>query len=130
VGQDDVAPADARRIIGADAVLGFSSHNTDQLCAGAAEPVDYVAFGPIFDTRSKRNPDPVVGLSELSKCRGLTDKPLVAIGGITPANAQAVWAAGADSVAVIAGMLPERCTAEALYERMDEWQQLAKQIAV
>jgi thiamine-phosphate pyrophosphorylase len=126
VGQDDLSPADARRILGTDAVLGFSSHNAAQLCAAAAEPVSYVAFGPVFDTRSKRNPDPVVGLSELRNCRGLTDKPLVAIGGITPENALAVWAAGADSIAVIAGMLPENCTAEALYERMDAWQQLAK----
>ena len=126
VGQDDLAPADARAIIGPDAVLGFSSHNADQLCAAAAEPVNYVAFGPCFPTRSKRNPDPVLGLAELRRCRGLIGKPLVAIGGITRETAGAVFAAGADAVAVIADMLPEDCSTPSLRERMEEWQQLAK----
>ena len=126
VGQDDLSPTDARAIIGPDAVLGFSSHNADQLCAAASEPVSYVAFGPCFTTRSKRNPDPVVGLAELRRCRSLTAKPLVAIGGITRENARAVFEAGADSVAVIADMLPEDCSAASLRERMEEWQQLAR----
>jgi len=126
VGQDDRSPADARAIIGPDAVLGFSSHNADQLCAAADEPVSYVALGPCFATRSKRNPDPVVGLSELRRCRGLMSKPLVSIGGITRENAGAVFEAGADSVAVIADMLPEDCSSGSLRERMKEWQQLAK----
>jgi thiamine-phosphate pyrophosphorylase len=126
VGQDDLSPADARTIIGPDAVLGFSSHNADQLCAAAAEPVSYVAFGPCFPTRSKRNPDPVLGLAELRRCRGLTAKPLVAIGGITRENAGAIFAAGADAVAVIADMLPEDCSNRSLRERMEEWQQLVR----
>jgi thiamine-phosphate pyrophosphorylase len=126
VGQDDLAPADARVIIGPDAVLGFSSHNVDQLCAALDEPVNYVAFGPCFTTRSKRNPDPVVGLAELRRCKGLTSKPLVAIGGITRENARAVFEAGADSVAVIADLLPDDCTSKSLRGRMEEWQQLAK----
>jgi thiamine-phosphate pyrophosphorylase len=124
VGQDDLSPADARRIIGPDAVLGFSSHNAEQLCAADAAPVDYVAFGPVFATRSKLNPDPVVGLAELRRARALAAKPLVAIGGITRANAGSVFAAGADSVAVIGDMLPETCTAECLRARMEEWLQL------
>ena len=82
-----------------------------QLCAAAAEPVDYVALGPVFATASKRNPDPVVGVEEVRRCRALFEKPLVAIGGITLANALEVCAAGADSVAVIAGLLPETATA-------------------
>jgi thiamine-phosphate pyrophosphorylase len=126
VGQDDLGPSDARAIIGPDAVLGFSSHNADQLAAAAAEPVSYVAFGPCFPTRSKRNPDPVVGLAELRRVRSLTAKPLVAIGGITRQNARAVFAAGADAVAVIADMLPDDCSAGPLRERMEEWQQLAR----
>jgi thiamine-phosphate pyrophosphorylase len=126
VGQDDLSPGDARAIVGPDAILGFSSHNAGQLCAAAAEPVSYVAFGPCFNTRSKRNPDPVVGLAELRRCRGLTMKPLVAIGGITRENARAVFDAGADSVAVIADMLPEDCSARSLRVRMEEWQQLTK----
>lgn len=124
VGQDDLAPADARRIIGPDAILGFSSHNAGQLCAAAAEPVDYVAFGPVFPTRSKLNPDPVTGLKELRRCRRLTEKPLVAIGGITRENAGAVFAAGADAVAVIGDMLPEACDSASLRRRMEEWQRL------
>ena len=126
VGQDDLAPADARAVAGPEAVLGFSSHNVDQLCAAAAEPVNYVAFGPVFATRSKRNPDPVVGLAELRRCRTLAAKPLVAIGGITRQNAAEVFAAGAVSVAVIADMLPDDCSYRALRERMEEWQQLGK----
>ncbi len=124
VGQDDLSPADARAVIGPDAILGFSSHNVDQLCAASAEPVTYVAFGPIFATRSKANPDPVVGLAELRRCRALTGRPLVAIGGITRANAGEVLAAGADSVAVIADLLPEICSHEELRARMEEWQRL------
>ena len=124
VGQDDLSPADARAVIGPDAILGFSSHNVDQLCAAAREPVTYVAFGPIFATRSKANPDPVVGLNELRRCRELTEKPLVAIGGITRSNAAEVLAAGADAVAVIADLLPEVCSREELRARMEQWQRL------
>ena len=127
VGQDDLAPGDARRLIGPDAVLGFSSHNVEQICAAAAEPVDYVAFGPVFPTASKRNPDPVVGIEEVRRCRALLGKPLVAIGGITLANAPEVWRAGADSVAVIAAMLPPATTAESLRRRMENWRQAAGQ---
>ena len=126
IGQDDLAPVDARRVIGPDALLGFSSHNARQLAAAAAEPIDYVAFGPVFPTASKQNPDPVTGLEELRRCRMLTRKPLVAIGGITCDNVSAVFEAGADSVAVIAGMLPEQCTLESLRERMKQWQQRIK----
>src|SRR5215471_13788680 len=106
LGQDDLAPRDARRLLGPDAVMGYSSHNPAQLCAAGGEPVDYVALGPVFPTASKRNPDPVVGVEQVSLCRDLLEKPLVAIGGITLENAPEVWRAGADSVAVIGGMLP------------------------
>lgn len=126
VGQDDLAPADARKLLGVSAMLGFSSHNADQLCAAAAEPVDYVALGPVFSTASKRNPDPVVGIEAVRRCRALLEKPLVAIGGITLANAPDVFKAGADSVAVIAGLYTEAATARSLRERMEEWQRLAK----
>ncbi len=124
VGQDDLPPRDARDLVGGEALLGFSSHNPSQLCAAAGEPVDYVALGPIFATGSKENPDPVVGVEELSRCRALLEKPLVAIGGITLENAPAVWAAGADSVAVIGGLLPQESTARALRERMEQWRAL------
>jgi len=124
VGQDDLPPGDARRLMGADAIIGFSSHNVDQLCAAAAEPVDYVAFGPVFATASKRNPDPVVGVEAVRRCRALIDKPLVAIGGITRENARRVLEAGADSVAVIAGLLPPDATSRSLRQRISEWREL------
>ena len=126
VGQDDLSPRDARRLMGPDAAIGFSSHNVAQLCAAGGEPVDYVALGPVFATASKRNPDPVTGVEEVRRCRSLIEKPLVAIGGITQENAVDVLRAGADSVAVIAGLLPERGTAHSLRERMEQWQQLVK----
>jgi thiamine-phosphate pyrophosphorylase len=124
VGQDDLAPRDARKLIGDDATLGYSSHNMAQLAAAGGEPVDYLAIGPIFATASKRNPDPIVGVEEIRRCRALIDKPLVAIGGITLANARDVWAAGADSVAVIGALLPQPASARALRERMEEWRAL------
>jgi thiamine-phosphate pyrophosphorylase len=126
VGQDDLPPAGARRLIGREAFLGYSTHNPSQLDAAAAEPVDYVAIGPVFTTASKQNPDPVVGLDELRKCRARYGRPLVAIGGITRETARAVFAAGADSIAVIGDLIPENCTGANLRRRMEEWQQLAR----
>src|SRR5437763_10152902 len=106
LGQDDLPPQDARRLIGAATCLGHSTHNAAQLTAATQEPVDYLAIGPIFATQSKINPDPVVGVESLRALKALTAKPLVAIGGITRENAQSVLEAGADSVAVIADLLP------------------------
>lgn len=102
LGQDDLPPAAARAILGPDGVIGFSTHNLDQ--AGAAirdGDIDYLAFGPIFATTSKRSPDPVQGLGALSAVRARCPLPLVAIGGITESTAPDVLAAGADAVAVI-----------------------------
>ena len=90
--------------------------------------MDYVALGPIFTTASKENPDPVVGVEEVRRCRALIEKPLVAIGGITLENAAAIWRAGADSVAVIGGLLPPETDARALRERMEVWSALGKSI--
>jgi thiamine-phosphate pyrophosphorylase len=128
VGQDDLPPRDARNLIGSERLLGFSSHNPAQLCAAGGEPVDYVALGPIFTTASKENPDPVVGVEEVRGCRALIDKPLVAIGGITLENAARVWRAGADSVAVIGGLLAPETSTRALRERMEMWRALEKTI--
>jgi thiamine-phosphate pyrophosphorylase len=106
LGQDDLAPVDARRILPVPSIIGFSTHNEQQLLAGNVEPVDYLAIGPIFATTSKQNPDPVVGLDRLRALRRLTQKPLVAIGGITRELAPQVFEAGADSVAVISDLFP------------------------
>ena len=125
-GQDDLAPRDARRVMGPDCVVGFSSHNVVQLCAAGGEPVDYVALGPVFATASKLNPDPVTGVELVRRARARITRRLVAIGGITLDNAPDVFRAGADSVAVIAGLLPASATAHGLRERMEQWQQLVK----
>jgi thiamine-phosphate pyrophosphorylase len=117
LGQEDLAPPDARRILPAPAIVGFSTHNEQQLRAGDAEPVDYLAIGPIFATASKIDPDPVVGLDRLRALRRLTRKPLVAIGGITRELAPQVFQAGADSVAVIGDLH----SAPSLRERAKEW---------
>ena len=105
IGQDDLSPESARRIIGPDRWLGVSTHNPEQLAAADKTSADYLAIGPIFATVSKANPDPVVGLEGVRRARELTRKPLVAIGGITRANARSVIEAGADAVAVISDLL-------------------------
>ena len=120
VGQDDLPPVAARRIIN-DEVMGYSTHNREQLTRGDEEPVEYVSLGPIFATGSKQRPDPVVGIEGLKELRGLTQKPLVAIGGIDLVNASHVLSAGADSVAVISGLLGESCDRKSVRRRAEEW---------
>jgi thiamine-phosphate pyrophosphorylase len=105
LGQDDLSAESARRIIGQARWLGVSTHNSEQLSEADKTSADYLAIGPIFATSSKVNPDPVVGLEGLRRARELTRKPLVAIGGITRANARSVIDAGADAVAVISDLL-------------------------
>jgi thiamine-phosphate pyrophosphorylase len=105
VGQDDLPPESLRRIIGPTRWLGISTHNPEQVVEANQTSADYLAIGPVFATGSKANPDPVVGLEGVSRARELTGKPLVAIGGITRANARSVIEAGADTVAVISDLL-------------------------
>jgi thiamine-phosphate pyrophosphorylase len=105
VGQDDLSPESVRKVIGPDRWLGVSTHNPEQLQQADQTSADYVAIGPVFSTSSKERPDPVVGVEGVRRARQLTGKPLVAIGGITRANAASVIEAGADSVAVIADLL-------------------------
>lgn len=107
VGQSDLSPAGARAVIGPDRVLGVSTHNSEQLGIADKTDADYVAIGPVFETSSKEDPDPIVGLDGVHRARLLTRKPLVAIGGITCTWAPQVLAAGADSVAVISALVRE-----------------------
>jgi thiamine-phosphate pyrophosphorylase len=113
LGQDDVPPADARRLLGGEAVVGFSTHSLAQLQAALREPIDYVALGPIFATATKADAEPVVGVATLASARALTDLPLVAIGGIDRARAADVVAAGADGLAVVSALLDAPDLAEA-----------------
>lgn len=102
LGQDDLPPAAARRLLGDYAIIGFSTHSLAETTAAASEPVDYIAFGPIFQTDTKPDTEPVVGLAQLAETRNaLPNIPLVAIGGINAQNIAAVIEAGADSAAVI-----------------------------
>jgi thiamine-phosphate pyrophosphorylase len=104
VGQGDAAVGEARDVLLADGLVGCSTHNDLQVVAADAAEADYVAIGPVFATGTKADADPVVGLEGVRRARALTSRPLVAIGGITPANAGSVIAAGADSVAVISAL--------------------------
>lgn len=109
VGQDDLSPAGVRRVIGDQLLLGYSTHNPDQVSAADSTPADYVAIGPVFATSSKTNPDPVIGLEGVRTARALTRKPLVAIGGITRKNCGLIIEAGADAVAVISDLVTDPC---------------------
>jgi thiamine-phosphate pyrophosphorylase len=107
IGQEDMAAKQARKILGPERLLGVSTHSVKQLrTALKTGAADYLAIGPVFATSSKDNPDPVVGLEGVKAARTLTRLPLVAIGGITSENGREVIEAGADSVAVISGLLP------------------------
>ena len=104
LGQDDLPPEAARRLMGDDAIIGYSTHSVAQALEAAGFPIDYLAIGPIFATSTKENPDPVVGLDGLRAVRAATGNlPLVAIGGIAAENTPEVLQAGADSAAMISG---------------------------
>jgi thiamine-phosphate pyrophosphorylase len=106
LGQNDLPVEAARSLLGKHAIIGFSTHNLQQAKSATAMPVDYIAFGPVFQTSTKENPDPVAGLSALREVRAIVASlPLVAIGGITLANAVEVLRAGADALAMIAELL-------------------------
>lgn len=122
VGQDDLPAANARAILGTEFLIGLSTHNQKQFRDALKQPIDYVALGPIFGTQSKSNPDPEVGLPMITRLRELTKLPLVAIGGINQEDAPAVLDSGADVIAVISALLPERPgNLAALESRAGEW---------
>jgi thiamine-phosphate pyrophosphorylase len=107
VGQGDLSPEDARRVVGAERWVGVSTHTEEEVRMAELSCADYVAIGPVFATGTKLDAEPVVGLEGVRRARVLTGKPLVAIGGITRGNARSVIEAGADSVAVISALLVE-----------------------
>jgi thiamine-phosphate pyrophosphorylase len=113
LGQDDMPPEAARRLLGPAAIIGYSTHNLEQAEKALSLPIDYLAIGPIFSTASKTDTAPTLGLDGLRGVRKIVgDFPLVAIGGISHANARDVIQAGADSVAVISALVsePDRVT--------------------
>jgi thiamine-phosphate pyrophosphorylase len=113
LGQDDIPPEAARQLLGKEAIIGYSTHNVDQAENALNLPIDYLAVGPIFETATKTKTSPTLGLEGLRAVRRVIGNvPLVAIGGISQANATEVIEAGADSVAVISALLsdPHRIT--------------------
>ena len=119
LGQDDLQPEHARKILGEKAIIGFSTHNLKQAVEAVKFPIDYLAIGPVFDTQTKENPDAVVGVKGVRKVhQTIGDFPFVAIGGITLENFQEVLCAGADSVAIISDLFSE---ADKITEKLREF---------
>lgn len=104
LGQDDLPPEAARSLLGPNAIIGFSTHNLEQAALTAKLRIDYLAIGPVFSTSTKENPDPVVGLEVVAAVKRVVSVPLVAIGGITAANAASAFEAGADCVSIISDL--------------------------
>ncbi len=124
LGQEDLPAAEARRILGEKAIIGFSTHGLEQARQARDMPVDYLAIGPVFPTRTKENPDPVVERQELQAIRERVARPLVAIGGITLENALALFRSGVDSVAVIRDLL----LATDIRQRASGYRDLARKV--
>jgi thiamine-phosphate pyrophosphorylase len=106
LGQGDLPVEEAREILGKDKIIGLSTHSIEQFQAALETSADYIAVGPVYPTMTKENSDPVVGLELVREAKRLTDRPIVAIGGITHESSLEVIAAGADSVAVISALYP------------------------
>jgi len=117
LGQSDIGVVEARRILGPDQIIGFSTHNLEQALAASKLPADYIAVGPIFPTSTKLDAEPVVGLEKLATICKAVQKPVVAIGGIRLENAAEVLAAGPHSIAVVSDLL----AAADIRARVREW---------
>ncbi|MBK8465659.1 MAG: thiamine phosphate synthase [Chloracidobacterium sp.] len=119
LGQDDMPPDMARSILGNDSIIGFSTHTMEQVSEAMKFQIDYIAYGPVFPTQTKADPDNVVGLNELHNVRSaIGDIPLVAIGGINEKNLLSVITAGADSAAMIGSIISETAKIESTIRRM------------
>jgi thiamine-phosphate pyrophosphorylase len=119
LGQDDLPPAEARRLLGPDAIIGYSTHTVEQARKAMELPIDYLAFGPVFPTSTKERPDAVVGTEVLSEIAKLAGKlPLVAIGGINESNLERTLSSGATSAAIISGLLSDPDRIEETLRRM------------
>lgn len=108
VGQEDLAPAHARRLVGPRGIVGFSTHSVSQVQAAMNEPISYLAVGPVFGTKTKDTGYTAVGIELVTTAvRMSSGIPVVAIGGITLDTAESVLQAGATSVAVIGDLLAQ-----------------------
>jgi thiamine-phosphate pyrophosphorylase len=123
VGQDDLPPLQARRLLGKEAIIGYSTHSLKQAAAASKLPIDYIAFGPVFPTFTKDNPDEVTGVETLTAVKNtIGNIPLVAIGGIGPQNIAEVAASGASAAAVISAIYSEKSGIEkTVFKLRDIW---------
>lgn len=120
LGQDDLSPIVARRLLGDEAIIGYSTHSVEQAIEAAKMPVDYIAVGPVFSTSTKEDPDPVIGLEGLVRIREAVGAvAIVAIGGIGSENVASVIAAGADSAAIISDLFSGRSDIGGRYRSLD-----------
>jgi thiamine-phosphate pyrophosphorylase len=101
LGQTDMGYADARRVVGDDAIIGLSTHNRDQMRAACECNPDYVGVGPVFSTPTKKTPDPTIGIQGMRDLLGIATVPAVAIGGITVENLAEVVGAGAQNFSLV-----------------------------
>jgi thiamine-phosphate pyrophosphorylase len=121
VGQDDMDPAEARRIMGPDAIIGLSTHSREQIDAAGSQPVDYISVGPIWETPTKEG-RPATGLELIQTAAEIAPIPWFAIGGIDATNVDQVVAAGAERICVVRAIRdaddPRAATA-ALFDAVD-----------
>lgn len=122
LGQDDLPPEAARKVLGPGAIIGFSTHSITQIRQASAAPAQYLGFGPVFATATKPDPSPVTGLARLRRACAESTRPVVAIGGISADKIAAVLEAGAASAAVISALM----TAPNLARRMEQLMRIAE----
>lgn len=121
LGQTDLAPERARKLLGREKLIGFSTHSVSQAIDAITLDIDYIAIGPVFETGTKENPDPVVGLKGVEEVRAAVGGiPLVAIGGIKAETAPKVFNAGADSLALVSEILTSPLGITAAYKALAE----------
>ena len=121
VGQDDMDPAEARRVVGPDAIVGLSTHSREQIEAVASQPVDYISVGPIWETPTKEG-RPATGLDLIEVAAEIAPVPWFAIGGIDAGNVAEVVEAGAERVCVVRAIRDAenpRAAAIALFDAVD-----------
>jgi thiamine-phosphate pyrophosphorylase len=105
IGEEDLSPHDARRLLGPSAIVGVSVGSAQEARLATAQGASYVSAGPMFATATKSNAGPAAGETLLRAVRAATRLPLVVIGGVTAERAPALYAAGADGVCVGAAIL-------------------------
>jgi thiamine-phosphate pyrophosphorylase len=114
VGQSDMPVADVRRLVGPNRIVGLSISDAAEMMRPDAQAADYLGVGPVYAQQTKADATPPTGIEGFRGLRAMTQKPVIAIGGLTPDNSAAVLAAGADGLAVVSAIVavddPEAAT--------------------